>query len=120
MKNAWLKKEKILDELKTDPTRKPPWKLLPVKNMDNKDHEQLQSAGKNPYVKNPEDVKCHAINMETLTVGNNVPILVEFVPKPLLERIELFYCCSTCGKVFWEGKHFDKVCDQFSHVLERK
>ena len=57
------------------------------------------------------------INLEHVTVGNGVVVQVETVPPGVLEKVDLFYCCVTCGKVFWEGKHFDQVCSQFSHVI---
>ena len=57
------------------------------------------------------------LDLENLTVGNSVPIQVETVPKGVLDKVKLFYCCIQCGKVFWEGSHFQRVCEQFSHVL---
>ena len=57
------------------------------------------------------------ISLDTLTVGNGIEVKVETIPEPMLDTVELFYVCRTCGKVFWEGSHFVKVKDQFSHVL---
>ncbi|NXX49079.1 MUT7 Exonuclease, partial [Tricholaema leucomelas] len=41
------------------------------------------------------------------------------IPPGLLDRAELsdFYCCSGCGKVFWEGSHFGRLVSQFQEVL---
>ncbi|NWX27181.1 MUT7 Exonuclease, partial [Notiomystis cincta] len=44
---------------------------------------------------------------------------VAAVPPGVLDRAELteFYCCTRCGKVFWEGSHFGRVVSQFQDVL---
>ena len=47
-----------------------------------------------------------------------VVVQVAKVPEGILDRVAEFYCCATCGKVFWEGKHFAHVVYQFQHVLE--
>ncbi|NXG41553.1 MUT7 Exonuclease, partial [Psilopogon haemacephalus] len=41
------------------------------------------------------------------------------IPPGVLARAELsdFYCCSRCGKVFWEGSHFGRLVSQFQEVL---
>ena len=58
------------------------------------------------------------INMETLTVGPlDAPIQFEAIPENVFRAVDVFYICQTCGKVFWEGSHFVRVCEQFSHVI---
>ncbi|NXS12578.1 MUT7 Exonuclease, partial [Neodrepanis coruscans] len=44
---------------------------------------------------------------------------VTAIPPGVLDRAELtdFYCCTRCGKVFWEGSHFGRVVSQFQDVL---
>ncbi|OPJ86367.1 putative exonuclease mut-7-like protein isoform A [Patagioenas fasciata monilis] len=44
---------------------------------------------------------------------------VAAIPPGVLDRAELtdFYCCTRCGKVFWEGSHFGRVVSQFQDVL---
>ncbi|XP_041370176.1 exonuclease mut-7 homolog isoform X2 [Gigantopelta aegis] len=51
-------------------------------------------------------------------VSNGVLLQVDAMPKPMFDKVDLFFCCATCGKVFWEGTHFTRVCDQFKHVLD--
>lgn len=60
----------------------------------------------------------YKINMEYLCLEGGVPLQVETIPEPVFKRVEMFFVCTTCGKVFWEGAHFERVCEQFSHVLE--
>ncbi|KAM7087547.1 exonuclease mut-7 homolog isoform 7-T10 [Ciconia maguari] len=44
---------------------------------------------------------------------------VAAIPPGVLDKAELtdFYCCTRCGKVFWEGSHFGRVVSQFQDVL---
>ncbi|NXP53007.1 MUT7 Exonuclease, partial [Heliornis fulica] len=44
---------------------------------------------------------------------------VSAIPPGVLDKADLtdFYCCSRCGKVFWEGSHFGRVVSQFQDVL---
>ncbi|XP_032858920.1 exonuclease mut-7 homolog isoform X3 [Tyto alba] len=44
---------------------------------------------------------------------------VTAIPPGVLDKAELtdFYCCTRCGKVFWEGSHFGRVVSQFQDVL---
>ena len=57
------------------------------------------------------------IDMDTVSLSNGVPIQVETVPRPIISKVDVFYVCATCGKVYWEGGHFARVLDQFSHIL---
>lgn len=38
-----------------------------------------------------------------------VEIKVDAIPKPLLDKYDFFYVCEECGKVYWDGSHFEKV-----------
>lgn len=60
-----------------------------------------------------------ALDFSNVKVGKSVDLQVDLVPEGILDQIDHFFCCATCGKVYWEGKHFAKVCNQFSHVLDR-
>ena len=57
------------------------------------------------------------LNVDTLVLRSGVRLQVEKLPEAILDKIELFYCCATCGKIFWEGGHFSRVCTQFSEIL---
>ncbi|XP_063000892.1 exonuclease mut-7 homolog [Elgaria multicarinata webbii] len=49
-----------------------------------------------------------------------LPLRIEAIPVGMLSRQDVadFYCCSQCGKVFWEGSHFGRVVSQFQEVLD--
>lgn len=57
------------------------------------------------------------LDVNTFTLSSGVRLQIETLPEAMLDKIELFYCCATCGKIFWEGGHFSRVCSQFSDVL---
>ncbi|NXA54976.1 MUT7 Exonuclease, partial [Nothocercus julius] len=56
---------------------------------------------------------------ESATLANGTALQVSAIPPGVLDKAELtcFYCCSRCGKVFWEGSHFGRVVSQFKDVL---
>ncbi|XP_040914461.1 exonuclease mut-7 homolog [Toxotes jaculatrix] len=57
------------------------------------------------------------LDPDTLTFPGGAPIQLHTVPPALLPRIPLFYVCTRCGKVFWEGSHFGRVLSMFQEVL---
>ncbi|XP_067339507.1 exonuclease mut-7 homolog isoform X2 [Channa argus] len=67
-------------------------------------------------------LQCHwaplsGLDPDTLTFPGGAPIQLHTVPPALLPRIPLFYVCTRCGKVFWEGSHFGRVLSMFQEVL---
>ncbi|XP_078406608.1 exonuclease mut-7 homolog isoform X2 [Cetorhinus maximus] len=65
---------------------------------------------------------CHwaessQLNMKTLRFTSGATLQVEAIPPGILDRVDMFYCCTSCGKVFWEGSHFSRVVSQFQEVL---
>ncbi|XP_063289065.1 exonuclease mut-7 homolog isoform X1 [Pelobates fuscus] len=57
------------------------------------------------------------LSANSLKLPSGAFLQLKRVPVGLLERIQLFYCCSQCGKVYWDGSHFDQVALQFRGVL---
>ena len=57
------------------------------------------------------------LDRDTLTFPGGSPIQLHTVPPALLQRIALFYVCTRCGKVFWEGSHFGRVLSLFQEVF---
>ncbi|XP_053817974.1 exonuclease mut-7 homolog isoform X2 [Vidua chalybeata] len=52
-------------------------------------------------------------------LAGDTVLQVTAIPLGVLDRAELtdFYCCTCCGKVFWEGSHFGRIVSQFQDVL---
>ncbi|NXE02032.1 MUT7 Exonuclease, partial [Chaetorhynchus papuensis] len=52
-------------------------------------------------------------------LAGDAVLQVAAIPPGVLDRAELtdFFCCTRCGKVFWEGSHFGRVVSQFQDVL---
>ncbi|XP_008298904.1 exonuclease mut-7 homolog [Stegastes partitus] len=57
------------------------------------------------------------LDPDTLTFPGGEPIQLHTVHPGLLPKISLFYVCTRCGKVFWEGSHFGRVLSMFQEVL---
>ncbi|XP_072096721.1 exonuclease mut-7 homolog isoform X3 [Mobula birostris] len=65
---------------------------------------------------------CHwaersRLNLKTLMFAGGAILQVRAIPPGILDKVPWFYCCTTCGKVFWEGSHFHHVLSQFQEVL---
>lgn len=58
-----------------------------------------------------------SLDAQTLAFPRGAVAQLETVPPGLLPRIPEFFICTGCGKVFWEGTHFDRVLSQFQDVL---
>ncbi|XP_028664546.2 exonuclease mut-7 homolog [Erpetoichthys calabaricus] len=58
------------------------------------------------------------LDQDTLHFPSGARLQVETVPPGLLDKVDHFYCCTGCGKVFWEGSHFGRVLAQFQEVLQ--
>jgi len=48
---------------------------------------------------------------------NNVQIGVNSVPPNSLENNQEFWICTSCGKVYWQGSHWEKAQDRVKHFL---
>jgi len=48
---------------------------------------------------------------------NGVCLNIKNIPVGVLDRVDMFFCCSTCGKVYWEGKHFERFVRTFHGVF---
>ncbi|XP_051971428.1 exonuclease mut-7 homolog isoform X1 [Xyrauchen texanus] len=58
-----------------------------------------------------------ALDPQTFRFPSGAKVQLETVPPGLLPRIPVYFICTGCGKVFWEGTHFDRVLLQFQEVL---
>ncbi|XP_071947035.1 exonuclease mut-7 homolog isoform X2 [Antedon mediterranea] len=59
------------------------------------------------------------IDMNNLTVGDDVEIQMNVIQGSILDSVDIFYICTTCGKIYWEGRHFSNVLEQYAHILHR-
>nr|XP_003199355.2 exonuclease mut-7 homolog [Danio rerio]XP_021334948.1 exonuclease mut-7 homolog [Danio rerio] len=57
------------------------------------------------------------LDPQTFRFPSGAEVQLETVPPGLLPRIPVYFICTGCGKVFWEGTHFDRVLSQFQEVL---
>ncbi|XP_019128013.2 exonuclease mut-7 homolog [Larimichthys crocea] len=96
-----------------------------LQDQDSTDHTQQQDEEMTPSV-TPDlprySLQCQwapfsDLDPDTLTFPGGVAMQLHTVPPALLPRIPLFYVCTRCGKVFWEGSHFGRVLSMFQEVL---
>lgn len=60
----------------------------------------------------------HFIDMNTAIFRNSgVPIQLEYIPDCLFDENKLFYCCVSCGKVYWDGCHYERVINQLNGLI---
>ncbi|KAJ8286604.1 hypothetical protein GJAV_G00041050 [Gymnothorax javanicus] len=57
------------------------------------------------------------LDRQSLRFPSGAELQLHTVPPGLLPRISVFFVCTTCGKVFWEGSHFERVLNQFQDIL---
>ncbi|XP_043914742.1 exonuclease mut-7 homolog [Protopterus annectens] len=76
--------------------------------------EQNFSVSYNP---NCQLVDIDSVNADLLEMEGGASLQIDTIPPGILETVNLFYCCSNCGKIFWEGSHFQRVISQFKQAL---
>lgn len=59
------------------------------------------------------------VNLVDLTLPGGVPLKLGPLPEEVVEKnsADVFFCCSNCGKVFWEGGHHKRIATQFNYIL---
>ncbi|XP_036356437.1 exonuclease mut-7 homolog isoform X3 [Octopus sinensis] len=58
------------------------------------------------------------IDMDTaLYRSNGVAIQLEHIPNTLFAEDKIFYCCISCGKVYWDGCHYKRMLKQFHSLM---
>ncbi|XP_076614731.1 exonuclease mut-7 homolog isoform X1 [Chaetodon auriga] len=96
-----------------------------LQDQDNTDHSQQQDEEMTPDV-TPDlpryALQCQwapfsGLDPDTLTFPGGAQIQLHTVPPGLLPRIPIFYVCTRCGKVFWEGSHFGRVVSMFQDLF---
>lgn len=58
------------------------------------------------------------VNLMNLTLPGGVPLKLGPLPEEVADSADVFFCCSSCGKVFWEGGHHKRIATQFSYLLD--
>lgn len=58
-----------------------------------------------------------ALDAHSFRFSSGAAVQLETVPPGLLPRIPEYFICTRCGKVFWEGTHFDRALTQFQDIL---
>ncbi|XP_048773011.2 exonuclease mut-7 homolog isoform X2 [Ostrea edulis] len=60
----------------------------------------------------------HGIDSRSVSfMKTGIDIMIDTVPCKIFDKVDFFYICVKCGKIFWEGPHMSSACEQFAHVL---
>jgi uncharacterized protein with PIN domain len=57
------------------------------------------------------------VDLNSGEMENNVKIEVKNVPSNTLKSVEEFWICFSCGKVYWQGSHWEKAQDRVKDFL---
>ena len=97
-------------------------------------NSELQESNETPselrmgqrLLANNTDYPVVALN-DGLTIHNGIDVMlnhtgvclnVRSIPVGVLDHVDMFYCCSQCGKVYWEGKHYKRFIHAFHGVFD--
>lgn len=71
------------------------------------------------YAPHGEQTEGPELRGASVVLAEGTVLQVAAIPPGVLDKAELtnFYCCTRCGKVFWEGSHFGRVVSQFQDIL---
>lgn len=58
--------------------------------------------------------RCSLCN--TLIVPASPEAVKDLVPKGVLNRHKEFWRCPTCGKVYWQGSHWNKMIERLNNL----
>jgi len=61
--------------------------------------------------------RCTECNGELVTIKKDM--VVDKVPKGVLEKIDNFWNCTNCNKIYWEGTHIERL-QKFVDELNEK
>jgi len=86
-------------------------KISVIQVTKNTEMEQLVQIFKilklGEIVVNGNNARCTECNGELKTTDKD--IILNQVPKGVIEKIDEFWKCTNCNKVYWEGTHIEKL-----------
>ncbi|XP_023228228.1 exonuclease mut-7 homolog [Centruroides sculpturatus] len=95
--------------------------------IDNYQMKEIWTRYHQCYNKTSEDRHELSINNEKIFITNinsssssspiNIKIQISELSVQALNRIENFLLCTNCGKIYWQGSHFDRMRKAMSNIL---
>lgn len=79
---------------------------------------KLQPADQSEVSESSQDLEWMKDLGLSLTLASGAQLQLSSVPTGIVQKVSLFFCCSHCGKIFWEGSHFGRLVSQFKEVLQ--
>jgi uncharacterized protein len=54
--------------------------------------------------------RCSVCNGKLQKINKSKIIsITNTIPEKIIETIDIFYCCSDCQKVYWDGTHIQEI-----------
>uniref|UniRef100_A0A8C6K3F2 Uncharacterized protein n=1 Tax=Melopsittacus undulatus TaxID=13146 RepID=A0A8C6K3F2_MELUD len=87
-------------------------------SMQEKPHQRCDAAVSSHGTAQP-CCSVHTKRLEGPVLAGGTVLQVAAIPPGVLDKDKLthFYCCTGCGKVFWEGSHFGRLVSQFQDAV---
>lgn len=66
------------------------------------------------------------VNLSNFTLYKGVEIQLDFLStkkgsvEQLFQKVDQFYICRNCGKIFWEGSHHTAVRNNFAELIDKR
>jgi len=77
--------------------------------------DQLAAVGRRYGLSfRPDRIRCSVCNGEL--DGIEAAEVRELVPKKSLDNSTEFWRCGDCGKIYWNGTHWDKILERFQKL----
>jgi uncharacterized protein with PIN domain len=96
-------------------------KISVIHFKNNREVEQLIQIFKNiklsKVLVSGKTARCTECNGELETIKKDM--IMDKVPKGVLEKIDNFWKCSNCNKIYWEGTHIERL-QKFVDELNEK
>ncbi len=69
------------------------------------------------YERTPEKALCPGCNGSLEEVGREE--VAELLPRGVLEAHKEFYRCTQCGKIYWQGKHWQSIARRVVRIEDK-
>lgn len=61
-----------------------------------------------------------SVNIDAVLLQTGIPVQAEKLHEGLFQDISVFYVCDTCGKVYWDGSHGERLIQKFGRILRKE
>ncbi len=113
-----LKEQRIILTRDTRLSQKKAYKIILIKS--DKIREQVKQVIKELNLsldKNKFFSRCSICNKKVIPVQKQE--VKNLVPEYVYEHINEFYKCPQCGRIYWQGSHFDLFLNDIEKIIQK-